>query len=80
MSLPDEQLELVYDATLARTILIVQLTEFHVANTDVDAKFGREELAEAKIALQKILAINPSEFLDFIYASEPQAGSPGDKK
>ena len=80
MPLPLEQLELVYDATLARTILIVQLTEFHVANTDVDAKFGREELAEAKIALQKLLAISPSEFLDFIYASEPMAVSPGDKK
>ena len=80
MSLPAEQLELVYDATLARSILIVQLTEFHVANTDVDAKFGREELADAKTALQKLLAINPSEFLDFIYASEPTAVSPGDKK
>jgi hydroxylysine kinase len=80
MSLPPEQLELVYDATLARTILIVQLTEFHVANTDVDEKFGREELAEAKIALQKLLAIDASEFLDFIYASEPTAVSPGDRK
>ena len=79
MPVPDEQLELVYDATLARMILIVQLTEFHVANTDVDAKFGREELAEAKIALRKLLSIDPSEFLDFIYASEPAGGSPGDK-
>jgi Ser/Thr protein kinase RdoA (MazF antagonist) len=69
MPVPEEQLELLYDATLTRTILIVQLTEFHVANKDVDAKFGSQELVEAKTALRKLLAIDPSEFLDFIYSA-----------
>jgi len=80
VSVPEEQLELVYDATLARTILIVQLIEFHVVNTGDTSKFACGELAEAKIALRKLLAIEPAEFLDFIYAATATADSPGDKK
>ena len=78
MPVPEEQLELLYDATLTRTILIVQLTEFHVANKDVDSKFGSQELAEAKTALRKLLAINPSEFLEFIYSAVATTTSPGE--
>ena len=78
MPVPAEQLELLYDAILARAIMTVQLIDFRVRNTDVEASVGAEELPEAKFGLRKLLAIDPAEFLDFVYAKNQTAASPGD--
>lgn len=69
MSVPEDQLELLYDAVLARAILSVQLLEFRVAKTDVDADIRDSHLPEARMGLEKIMAINPAEFLDIITAA-----------
>ena len=78
MQVPAEQLELLYDAILARAIMTVQLIDFRVRNTDVEASVGAEELPEAKVGLRKLIAIDPAEFLDFVYAKNQTAASPGD--
>lgn len=58
-----EQLELVYDALLARAIMIVQLLQFRAENTEVDASLVDEDIPAVKRGLERALAMNRNEFL-----------------
>ena len=80
MPIPAEQLDLLYDAILARAIMTVQLLEFRFRNTDVGASLGDEDLPEAKAGLLKLLALDAAEFRDFVYAAGAKDASPGDGK
>jgi Ser/Thr protein kinase RdoA (MazF antagonist) len=80
MAISEVQLDLLYDAVLARAIMTVQLTEFRFRNTQADVSIGDEDLPEAKAGLLKLLAIDPAEFRDFVYAAKATDASPGDKK
>jgi len=66
MPIPIEQLELLYDATLARAIMTVQLFEFRVRNTDVDPGVVAVDLPNAKAGLRKLLRIDEARFLDAV--------------
>jgi Ser/Thr protein kinase RdoA (MazF antagonist) len=63
-SVPPEQLELVYDALLARAIMIVQLLQFRAENTVVDASLVEEDIPDVKRGLERALAMNRTEFHD----------------
>jgi hypothetical protein len=62
--IPPEQLELVYDALLARAIMIVQLLQFRADHTDVDASLVEEDIPDVKRGLERALNMNRTEFLD----------------
>lgn len=62
--IPPEQLELVYDALLARAILIVQLLQFRAEYTEVAESLINEDIPEVKHGLLKALAIDRQEFHD----------------
>jgi Ser/Thr protein kinase RdoA (MazF antagonist) len=64
--LPDEQRELLYDATLARAIMTVQLLEFQVQNAEVDPDLRNIELPESKQGLRKLLCVDPDDFMQAI--------------
>jgi len=66
MPIPIEQLELLYDATLARAIMTVQLFEFRVRTTDVDPGVVAVDLPNAKAGLRKLLRIDEARFLDAV--------------
>ena len=55
LSIPQEELELLYDATLARAIMTVQLLKFRVDNTIVDVIFRDVHLPDSKAGLEKVL-------------------------
>jgi len=78
MPVHENQLELLYDAILARAILSVQLLEFRVEKTDAGEDIRDGDLPQSKVGLEKVMAINPTEFLDFISAAVPTIGSNGD--
>jgi hydroxylysine kinase len=63
-NIPPEQLELVYDALLARAIMIVQLLQFRADHTDVDASLVEEDIPDVEKGLERALKMNRSEFLD----------------
>jgi len=60
--LPDEQRELLYDATLARAIMTVQLLEFRVQNAEDDPNLRNIELPDSKQGLRKLLRVDPDDF------------------
>ena len=64
LRIPPEQLELVYDALLARAIMIVQLLQFRADHTDVDASLVEEDIPAVRHGLEKALAMNRTEFQD----------------
>ncbi len=64
MEIPAEQLELVYDALLARAILIVQLLQFRAENTDADASLADEDIPLVTRGLEQVLTMKRSEFYD----------------
>lgn len=70
LPLPDEQRELLYDATLARAIMIVQLLEFRAQHTEVNPELRDVYIPIAKQTLEKILSIDPDEFLLAIQSGE----------
>jgi Ser/Thr protein kinase RdoA (MazF antagonist) len=61
---PPEQLELVYDALMARAILIVELLQFRAEHTEVDASFVDEDIPAVERGLERALTMNRSEFHD----------------
>ena len=63
LALPDEQRALLYDATLARAIMIVQLLEFRTQHTAVNPELRNIDLPMVKQTLKKILRIDPDDFL-----------------
>jgi len=63
-NIPPEQLELVYDALLARAIMIVQLLQFRADNTDVDASLVEEDIPDVERGLERALDMNRTEFFD----------------
>jgi hypothetical protein len=64
MEIPAEQLELVYDALLARAILIVQLLQFRAENTDADASLADEDIPLVTRGLERVLTMSRSDFND----------------
>ena len=68
--LPGEQRELLYDATLARAIMIVQLLEFRAEHTEVDPALREVDIPIVKQALEKILSIDPDDFLQAVQRGE----------
>ena len=64
LEIPAEQLELVYDALLARAILIVQLLQFRAENTDAEASLAEEDIPLVKRGLERALTMKRSEFYD----------------
>ena len=66
MPIPIKQLELLYDATLARAIMTVQLLEFRVRNTDVDPGIASADLPDAKTGLRKLLSVDEARLLDAV--------------
>jgi hypothetical protein len=66
MPLPDDQRELLYDATLARAIMTVQLMEFRVQRTEVDSEFRDIDLPFVKQGLDKLLHIDSDDFLQAV--------------
>ena len=66
VTLPDEQRELLYDATLARAIMIVQLLEFRAEHTEVDPGLRDVDIPIVKQTLEKILCIDPDDFLQAV--------------
>lgn len=77
LSIPQEELELLYDATLARAILTVQLLEFRVDNTIVDVSFRDVHLPDSKAGLAKVLRIDRDDFLDAVQQPERRLASSG---
>ena len=63
LALPDDQRELLYDATLARAIMIVQLLEFRAQHTEVDPELRDVDIPIVKQTLERILCIDPDDFL-----------------
>lgn len=66
MNLPEDQRELLYDATLARAILTVQLLEFRVQNTPVNSALRDVDLPFVKRGLDSLLGVDPDEFLQAV--------------
>jgi len=64
--IPPEQLELVYDALLARAIMIVQLLQFRAENTAVEASLVEVDIPDVKRGLERALNMSRTEFLDAI--------------
>jgi len=64
MNIPPEQLELVYDALMARAILIVQLLQFRAENTEPDATLVEEDIPIVERGLKLALTIDRDEFHD----------------
>jgi hypothetical protein len=64
MNIPPQQLELVYDALMARAILIVQLLQFRAENTAAGADLVEEDIPLVERGLELALAIDRSEFDD----------------
>lgn len=77
VSIPQEELELLYDATLARAIMTVQLLEFRVDNTDVDASYRNIHLPDSKTGLEKVMQIDRDDFLDAVQQPERRLTSSG---
>ena len=72
VALPGEQRELLYDATLARAIMIVQLLEFRAEHTEVDPELRDVDIPIVKQALEKILRIDPGDFLQAVRHGESE--------
>ena len=66
LAIPDEQIELLYDAVLARAILTVELLQFRIDETDSDPEIRDVELPDSLIGLDTILEIEPADFLTAI--------------
>ena len=64
MDIPPDQLELVYDAVLARAILIVQLLQFRAENTIAGASLVEEDIPAVRRGLERALTMKRTEFLD----------------
>ena len=64
MDIPPKQLELVYDALMARAILIVQLLQFRAENTGAGASLVEEDIPIVKRGLELALTIDRDEFYD----------------
>jgi len=64
MDIPPEQLELVYDALMARAILIVQLLQFRAENTEAGTSLIDEDIPIVKRGLELALTIDRGEFYD----------------
>lgn len=69
-ALPDEQRELLYDATLARAIMVVQLLEFRAQHTETDPELRDVDIPIVKQTLEKILSIDPDDFLRAVQRGE----------
>lgn len=65
-SIPREQLALLYDALLARSILTVQLLSFRIRHTDHDESLLTTDLPDAIHNLRVIMNIEPDRFLETI--------------
>lgn len=63
---PHEQLELLYDALLARSILTVQLLSFRARHTDHDQSLLAVDLPDAIDNLHAIIETKPDKFLEAI--------------
>src|SRR5210317_768761 len=72
IALPDEQRELLYDATLARAIMIVQLLEFRARNTDVPPELRDVDIPIVKQTLERILCIDADDFLQAVQRGEKE--------
>jgi Ser/Thr protein kinase RdoA (MazF antagonist) len=70
LALPQEQRELLYDATLARAIMIVQLLEFRAQHTEVDPELRDVDIPIVKQTLERILCIDPDDFLQAVRRGE----------
>ena len=70
MPLPDEQRDLLYDATLARAIMTVQLLEFRAWHTEVGTVFRDVELPIVKEGLENFLRTSPEDFLQAVRSSK----------
>jgi len=64
MDIPTEQLELVYDALMARAILIVQLLQFRAENTEAGASLVDEDIPLVRRGLEFALTIDRDELYD----------------
>jgi len=64
--IPPEQLELLYDAVVARSILTVQLLQFRLDHTEVDQYTRDVDLPKCKAGLERILRIDERNFLDAV--------------
>lgn len=63
---PEDQLALLYDASLARAILTVQLLTFRAVNTEGDVALRSYDLPNSIVCLENALAMDPVEFLERI--------------
>lgn len=70
ITLPEEQRELLYDATLARAIMIVQLLEFRAQHTEVDPALRDVDIPIVKQTLERVLCIDPGDFLQAVQRGE----------
>lgn len=63
---PEEQLALLYDASLARAILTVQLLTFRAVNTEGNEALRSYDLPNSIVCLENALDMDPLQFLDRI--------------
>jgi len=66
LPIPAQQLELLYDAVVARAILTVELLQFRVELTDVDPYTRDVDLPKCKAGLERILCIDEREFAEAV--------------
>ena len=64
--IPGEQLALLYDALLARSILAVQLLNFRATHTDHDESLITTDLPDSIANLRVVLGIDTQEFLETV--------------
>lgn len=65
---PEQPLRLLYDAVIARSILVVQLLAFRIANADASAETRDVGLPTCLAVLDTLLAIDPADFFEAIRA------------
>jgi len=75
--IPAEQLELLYDATVARAIMTVQLLQFRVEHTQVDTEMRDIDLPQCKAGLERILALDENEFVAAVRQPDRLLGQTG---
>lgn len=77
LPIPEQQLELLYDAVVARAIMTVQLLQFRLENTSVDAHLRDTDLPNCKAGLRRILRIEEKAFLDAVLHPEHMLSETG---
>jgi len=77
MPISTNQLELLYDAVVARAILTVQLLQFRLENTEAGSNVRDGELPNSKVGLRRVLSLDEQAFHEAVLRPEKAFATTG---